>query len=273
MFAHYHPQSRFERSVGFVALVAAATMRKVRSQHRNVLVALTMAILQTLLLLVMFYLMFSVLGMRGMALRGDFVLYLMTGIFLFITFNASMAAVLGSEGPVAPMMLHRPMTTLVAILAAALSTLYVKGLALALVLACYHLGWGPIEIVDPLGALAMLLLTWLAGSAVGLVFLTIKPWAPSLVSIVHQLYSRANMIASGKMFLANSIPAHILPYFAWNPLFHTIDQSRGFTFINYTPHNTSALYPLKVVAVLLLFGMMAEYVTRKNISLSWSAGN
>ena len=28
----------------------------------------------------------------------------------------------------------------------------------------------------------------------------------------------------------------MLTIFDWNPLFHTIDQARGFTFINYNPH-------------------------------------
>jgi ABC-type polysaccharide/polyol phosphate export permease len=34
--------------------------------------------------------------------------------------------------------------------------------------------------------------------------------------------------------------------FIWNPLFHIIDQARGFVFINYNPHYTSISYPIYV---------------------------
>ena len=60
------------------------------------------------------------------------------------------------------------------------------------------------------------------------------------------IYTRANMIVSGKMFVANALPAYILSFFIWNPLYHIIDQSRGFVFINYTPHHSSITYPVWV---------------------------
>jgi len=117
----------------------------------------------------------------------------------------------------------------------------------------------------------MFLLAWLSGVGVGLVFLAIKPWAPSVATIGSQIYSRANMIASGKMFVANMLPPSMLALFDWNPLFHAIDQGRGFIFVNYFPNNTSILYPLYVTAGLIMVGLMGEFYTRKHASLSWSA--
>jgi ABC-type polysaccharide/polyol phosphate export permease len=135
----------------------------------------------------------------------------------------------------------------------------------------YHVIWGPITIHQPGGAFAMVMLSWLSGVSVGVVFLALKPWFPTFVSIAVMIYTRANMIASGKMFVANNLPAYLLPFFDWNPLFHTIDQARGFTFINYNPHNTSVFYPLWVSVALLMVGLMGEFYTRKNASISWSA--
>ena len=80
------------------------------------------------------------------------------------------------------------------------------------------------------------------------------------------------MIASGKMFVANSMPTSKLAFFDWNPLFHTIDQGRGFIFLNYFPHYSSISYPLTVTAVLMVVGLMGEHYTRKHQSASWSAG-
>ena len=86
------------------------------------------------------------------------------------------------------------------------------------------------------------------------------------------MYARINMIASGKMFVANSLPAYMLAIFDWNPLFHTIDQTRGFIFINYNPHFSSATYPLYVEIALVVIGLIGESYTRKYASVSWNAG-
>ena len=59
--------------------------------------------------------------------------------------------------------------------------------------------------------------------------------------------------------------------FSWNPLFHCIDQARGYTFINYMPRNTSAEYPLMIGIILLMLGLMGEFYTRRQASLSWSS--
>ena len=114
-------------------------------------------------------------------------------------------------------------------------------------------------------------LAWLTGVGVGMIFLALRPWFPSFVSIGSQIYNRANMIASGKMFVANSLPSFMLAFFDWNPLFHIIDQARGFVFINYNPHYTNYEYPIIVAVVLILLGLMGEFYARKNASLSREA--
>jgi len=101
-----------------------------------------------------------------------------------------------------------------------------------------------------------------------LVLLAAKPWFPTAVGLIAIIYARANMIASGKMFVANTMPHHFLVFFNWNPLFHTIDQARGAAFINYTPHVTSMMYPVYFSVALLVIGMMAEFFARQNASAS-----
>jgi ABC-type polysaccharide/polyol phosphate export permease len=90
-----------------------------------------------------------------------------------------------------------------------------------------------------------------------------------MVGILSTIYQRANMIASGKMFVASMLPASRRSLFDWNPLFHTIDQARGHMFLNYHPRYTSVEYPIKVALVCILIGLMAEFYTRKHVSLSW----
>jgi ABC-type polysaccharide/polyol phosphate export permease len=91
------------------------------------------------------------------------------------------------------------------------------------------------------------------------------------VQIFTTIYQRANMIASGKMFVVNMLPPSMYTMFAWNPLFHNIDQARGFVFINYFPHKTSLMYPIYFGICLVVLGLIGEFYTRRHASLSWSA--
>ena len=262
------------RGTGALALgevVYHSAVRSVRKSHRNAVVGLALNIFQTVLLVVVFYFMFSLLDIRGAAIRGDFLLYIMTGIFLFMCHIKAVSAVLQAEGLGSPIMKHAPMNILVSIAAAALGALYIQVLSLLTVLFVYHVAFNPITIDQPVGAMAMVLVAWFAGVGVGMVFLALKPWMPELVQVTSQVYMRANMVASGKMFVANSLPAFMLPIFSWNPLFHAIDQARGFTFINYQPMHSSAFYPLWVGLACVMLGLMGAFYTRQRASISWEA--
>lgn len=258
-------------ALAILDLIYHATVRNVRRTHNNAIMALFMNIMQTLVLVLVFYVVFSVLGLRGAALRGDFLLYIMSGIFLFMCHIRAMGAVVGAEGPTSPMMKHATMNTVISIAAGAMSSLYIQLLSMGIILFGAHVIIAPVVIDKPVGMLAQVILAWFSGVAVGLVFLALKPWFPGFVTVAALIYSRANMFASGKMFVANNLPAHLLPYFAWNPLFHTIDQSRGAAFINYTPHYTSPTYALTVSVVLVMIGLLGEFYTRRHASLSWEA--
>jgi ABC-type polysaccharide/polyol phosphate export permease len=271
MFQVSQEQSTFSRAMALIEVIYHATVRNVRKTHSNALAGLLLNMLQTLILVGVFYVMYAVLGLRGAALRGDFLLYIMSGIFLYMTQIKTMGAVVGSEGPASPMMHHAPMTTFIAIMSSALSALYIQVLTVVVVLYIYHIAFVRLEIEDWVGAFGMLLLAWFSGFAIGLVFLAIKPWFPQFASVGSTIYARANMIASGKMFVANTLPHKMLVMFSWNPLFHIIDQARGFAFINYNPHYSNWLYPLLVALALTMVGFMGESFTRKHVSISWSA--
>ncbi len=272
MFQQQVRRSTLHSALSILERIYHATVRSVRKSHGNALIGLLMSILQTVILVAVFWAMFTILGMRGNAIRGDFLLYIMSGIFLFLTHNKAVSAVMGSEGPTSAMMNHAPMNTTIAIASAALGSLYIQTLALVVVLFVYHVGFSRIEILHPAAAYGMVLLSWFSGCGVGLVLLAMKPWAPGAVGLLSQIYTRANMIASGKMFVANAMPGYILAMFDWNPLFHCIDQARGFVFVNYNPHYSSVSYPLIVTLVLIVLGMLGEFYTRQHASRSWGAG-
>lgn len=255
-----------------LTLIYHASVRSVRITHGNAMMSLFLNVFQTIVFVMVFYLIFQLMGMRSAGLRGDFMMYILTGVFLFMMFNKTMGAVYGCEGPTSPMMKHRNMNTMISIGAAMMSSLYIQVLSLLIVLVGYHLVTHNVEIADPGRAGLILLLTWLSGAGIGMVFLAAKPWAPEATKTVQMIFSRINMFASGKMFVANTLPAFMLPLFAWNPLFHLIDQMRGAVFVNYLPRNTNLDYPLWLMVACLMIGLMGEFHTRRRASLSWSAG-
>jgi len=271
MFEVTAQKSKTRSALSILEIMYHTIVRDIRKSHRNAFIGLLLNMAQAFTFIVVFYVMFSVLGLRGAAIRGDFLLYIMSGVFLFLTHTKAMGAVVGAEGPSAPMMQHAPMNTAIAITSAAISSLYLQVLSLLVILFIYHVAVTPIYIDDPISAFGMVLLSWFTGVAVGMVFLALKPWLPDLVGIMTTIYARANMIASGKMFVANTLPSTMLAMFDWNPLFHTIDQNRGFIFLNYNPNYSSITYPLYLGLALVMIGLMGEFYTRKNSSVSWGA--
>ena len=271
MFRAERNRSTLGSTFSMLELIYHATVRSIRKTQGNAILGLLQNMFQTVLLVATFYFMYSILGMRGSAVRGDFLLYIMSGIFLYMTYTKAMSAVFASEGSSSAMMKHGPMTTAIAISAAALGALYTQMLSMLAVLYLYHAAITPIEIYDWAGAMGMVMLGWFSGVALGMVFLAAKPWNPSAVGMIQQIYGRINMIASGKMFLANTLPHKMLVMFSWNPLFHIIDQARGYTFINYNPHFSDWQYALNIAFALLAIGLMGEFYTRQYASASWGA--
>ena len=271
MFQYRVQRSKITGAITILELIFHSVVRSVRASHNNAFIAIGKNMLQVVVFVMAFYVMFSVLGLRSSAVRGDFLLYVMSGIFLYMCHTKAVGALVRSEGPNHPMMQHAPMNTAITITAAAIGTLYIQVLTMGVILFMYHVAFTPITIYEPIPAFGMVLLSWFTGCAVGMVLLALRPWFPTAVSVISTVYQRANMIASGKMFLANTLPAFMLPIFSWNPLFHTIDQSRGFVFINYNPINSNWEYAVWVGIVLVMIGLMGEFYTRRHASVSWSA--
>ena len=271
MFQAKQNTSLIHGAVTLGSLIFHNAVRSIRKTHRDAVFAIGLNIVQQVIMVGAFFLLLDLLGLRGIAIRGDFLLYVMSGIFVFMVHIKSVKEVIGSEGPTSPMMQHRPMNQVVAVCAAALGALYVQTVSIIVMLTLYHFLWTPIEIHQPFGAAMILVLAWFSGCCVGLVLLALKPWFPQFTQIVMQIYTRANMFASGKMFVANTLPAHMIVMFDWNPLFHIIDQGRGFIFVNYNPLKSSLMYPFWVSVVILAIGIMGVFYTSRHASLSWDA--
>lgn len=272
MFDSHRNTSLLYGAFRLTDLIYHNTVRSVRKGHRDAIFAIVANIIQTLVMVGAFYLFIDIMGMRSMAIRGDFLLYIMSGIFVFMINIKAMGSVAGADGPTSAMMQHLPMNTTISVWSAALSALYTQLISMFAILGGYHLIWTPLEVNDPLGAFAMIMLAWFNGCAIGMILLAVKPWFPRATTTAQQIYSRFNMFASGKMFVANMLPAYLVAFFSWNPLFHIIDQGRGYIFINYNPLKSGLTYPIVASVIFLVIGLIGESQTRRHASLSWNAG-
>lgn len=265
-------RSNFSSFFGIVSVIYHTMVQNIRGGHRNAVVGIALMILRSLIMVGVFYAMFVLIGVRTSPIRGDFLLYIMSGIFLYMTHVQTVNQLARAISPTQPTMLHGPMNTIIAFFASIFANLYQQTIAVSAMLLLYHLLINPITIDKPVLAYGMLLVAWASGCAVGLIFGVLTPWFPNAAPLLMQFYIRANMIASGKMFLANTLPASMVAMFDWNPLFHAIDQARGFVFLHYTPMNSEVAYPIYVTLVLLLIGLLAEFFSRQHASVSWFAG-
>lgn len=262
-------RSRLRTGFEVLEVLYHATVRRVRGNDSNAVRGMVMNVVQSVIMLVMFIFIFDVLGLKALKVRGDFVLYVMSGVFLFMTHIKAMGAVAGAESTTSAMMMHAPMNPIIATVSAAIASLYQQFFAASVILFLYHAVVRPVTIEDPVGLMGMFLLAWASGAGVGLLFYAAKPWHPGFVALILMIYQRANMIASGKMVVANMAPARVRALFDWNPLYHTIDQGRGYAFINYTPRYTSVEYALWVLVACVIIGLMAQFFTRRYASASW----
>lgn len=118
------PTGAFSSAMSISALIYHSVVRSVRKQHNNAFIAIAVNVLQVGTFIGVFHLVFSIRGLRGAAIRGDFLIYIMSGIFLFKTHTKTMQGVFASEGPSSPMRQHAPMNTVISIMAAAFGDLY-----------------------------------------------------------------------------------------------------------------------------------------------------
>lgn len=271
MFKYKRNQTLLGGAFTTAELVFHAVVRDIRSQHVNAVMAIIVNIVQTLLIVLVFYLIMSFVGTGIAKIRGDLILFLLSGVFLYLTHIKSVKAIAGAGSGNNPMMLHSPMNRMVMLMASAFGTFYTQLFSILIILTLYVILVAPLEIQDPGGAFAMLVLAWFTGCSVGLVFLAIAPWFPRVSAMLTTIYRRLNMVFSGKMFVANALGGFMLSMFAWNPLFHIIDQCRGYIFRNYFPRNTSWEYAMWIGIVLTMIGLMAEFYSRKHVSRSWDA--
>ena len=273
MFSQRQSGTMLEAAGRTLGLIYHQTVYNLRNDHRNAMVGLLLTVAQSAIFLLAFLAIYLIMGVRQSPIRGDFMLYMLSGIFMFMIHVQASGAVAGSHSVSGGLGKHEPLSPAILIAAAALAVLYRQTIGCIAILWLYHVAVAPLAVEFWPGCLAMYLLSWLSGACIGVVFLGIRPWSPRGSRLITTAFQRVNMLASGKMFVGNAVPGLLLPWFIWNPLFHVIDQQRGFLFVNYDPLRTDPFYALWFSLAALMLGLLINFTTRRHESLSWGAAD
>ena len=111
VFQTSSPQSRLGAAIYLTERIYHASVRKVRQKHGNAMLSILVTIGQTALFTLAFYVMFAILPIRAASIRGDFFIYTMTGVFLFMAHIQTVKAIYDSEKSPSPMMKPAHMNT------------------------------------------------------------------------------------------------------------------------------------------------------------------
>jgi len=271
MATETHSKSMILGLFEFADLVFHSVVREVRTQSGNATFGVFKEVTTIGVFLGLFYMIAMFLG-RGAAIRGSLIVFLLTGIVLFLTHIKAISSVRSAQSATSAIMMHAPMTVILSILAKSFAGLYLQVIAVTLIVLLFWIYGVDLTINDPKALVLPVFLAWASGIATGMIFMTVAPLIPSIVKTISPIYQRAQMFTSGKMLPAAYMPSVMLPWFSWNPLFHCIDQARVAAFVNYNSDVTSNSYTIWFTLIALLIGLMGEFWARKNLSKSKHGG-
>lgn len=252
----------FNGVLNFGFLMWALTVRTIREASGGAAIGLLKGIGMALFFCLIFYFIMTFTGLRGLAVRGDLMIFIIIGVGFF--FAAKMAMVGALQGMTSSwdMAAHPHLSPVLFVYAKTASVAYNYFIAIVILFFGNGMVNGSFELQDPILFFPIFLLSILCGMGAGMV-LGFLMFYFSWAQMFKRVFMKVIFITSGKFTNANIIPNEALPFFSWNPLFHLIDQMRGAAFVNYTPHNTNLVYPIIVTFLLLVAGhILHDYMLR-----------
>jgi ABC-type polysaccharide/polyol phosphate export permease len=253
----------------FCELVYALAVRELRTEHKNAALGILLTVGPMLVMGLVFYFIIMLLG-GGMAkIRGDHMTFILIGFAIFFGHIQTVNAVAGSVSQ--GMLNHKRMSLFLMICVKSVAVLYKNILSFGTLLAMNFVFRDVWHMEDPWLFIMAFLWSWVGGVAVGVIILAAQRYV-SWGGMLKTIYMRVMFFTSGKLFVANTLPGFVRPFFDWNPLFHLLDQARSAAFLNYTAHTTSMDYAIYSILVGLVIAALVENYVRVNYSVSHAPG-
>lgn len=252
--------------VNFGFLIWALTVRALREASGGAALGVLRGILLAGGFCLGFYVFVRFFQLRGVAVRGDLMVFILIGVgFFFVMKSAMMAAMKAMSGSWA-LCAHPHLSPVLFVYAETLAVLYNWTVAILAIWLANGLVKGSLALEEPILFFPIFLTCWLLGVGAGMALAWLEftlPWFAPVKRVLFKLL----FFTSGKFANANILPADMLALFTWNPLFHLIDQMRDAAFVNYTALKTNMTYPLAVTFALVVIGHMLhdDMLRRRNV--------
>ena len=147
-----HTRFGLSGTLAFLEQVYFGTVRGMRkSSGRNAVLELIGSMMQTVIFIMTFYFMFQLMGARSSPFKGKYMLYIISGIAVFMVHNTTVQAVAGAEGSTSGMMQHAPMHTILRHAWQRCKALYQQTITTRKIWSIYHFTVNPLEIFNPIG--------------------------------------------------------------------------------------------------------------------------
>ena len=146
--------------------------------------------MQTVISILAFHFIFQPIGIRTSFTTGDYMLYIISGIAMYITHNSAVMVMVGAEGPASTMLQLAPMNALISIWPSSLRALYTQVIKLSTILLIHHLAINPVGIDHPIATFGIYLVSWFTVVTVGTVLLDLTPWHPGFVGALKMVLPR-----------------------------------------------------------------------------------
>ena len=99
MFVQRRNRNLVQAAFTTLALIYHQTVHTLRQTHANAVIGILITMMQSVLMVAGFLAMYWVMGVKRSPIRGDFIVYIMSGIFMFMAHAQAIGAVAGAGSP------------------------------------------------------------------------------------------------------------------------------------------------------------------------------
>ena len=249
-----------------IQVVHALVLRETRTRFGQNRLGYVWALLEPLLLIATFALLFAVFG-RSAPERMPTVPFLATGFMPYLLFRETsgrgMHAIEANRG----LLFYPQVRPLDLVLARVVLEAVTNVLAFAIIVVVYNAYTEQFEINNPLQVLLGLGLAAGIGAALGLTLCAASVFS-ALIERLHGPLIRPLFWFSGLMYPTGQLPLRYREALTYNPLVHAVELTRVGYFRGYRADHVNPAYPLMWIVALAFLGLTLERVARRRLVLT-----
>jgi capsular polysaccharide transport system permease protein len=249
-----------------IQVIHALVLRETRTRFGLNRLGYLWAILEPLLFIGTFVLIFRVLG-RAAPDRMPIIPFLATGFMPYLLFRETSGRGLHAIEANRGLLFYPQVRPLDLVLARTLLEIVTNFVAFAIIIAIYSTYTGQFEIANPLRVLTGLGLAAGIGATLGLILCAAGVFS-DFVERLHGPLIRPLFWFSGLMYPTSHLPLTYRNLLVYNPIVHAVELTRAGYFRGYRADHVGVGYPLMCITVLAFVGLTLERVARRHLVLS-----